>query len=68
MRAKAEAEKRPIRYDGTWRDRDASEAPAGVKPVIRFKAPQQGETVINDQSYEKIDPNSSYFHLPFVSN
>ena len=22
MRAKAEAEKRPIRYDGTWRDRD----------------------------------------------
>ncbi len=49
MRAKAEAEKRPIRYDGTWRDRDPSEAPAGVKPVIRFRAPQQGETVIDDQ-------------------
>ncbi|PZF76758.1 glutamate--tRNA ligase [Aestuariivirga litoralis] len=48
MRAKAEAEKRPIRYDGTWRDRDPSEAPAGVKPAIRFKAPQQGETVIED--------------------
>ncbi len=48
MRAKAEAEKRPIRYDGTWRDRDPSEAPAGVKPAIRFKAPQDGETVIDD--------------------
>ncbi len=49
MRAKAEAEKRPIRYDGTWRDRDSSEAPAGVKPVIRFKSPQEGETIIDDQ-------------------
>ncbi len=48
MRAKAEAEKRPIRYDGTWRDRDPSEAPAGVKPAIRFRAPQEGETVIED--------------------
>ncbi|WP_421695252.1 glutamate--tRNA ligase [Aestuariivirga sp.] len=48
MRARAEAEKRPIRYDGTWRDRDSSEAPAGVKPAIRFKAPQEGETVIED--------------------
>jgi glutamyl-tRNA synthetase len=49
MRAKAEAEKRPIRYDGTWRDRDPAEAPAGVKPVIRFKSPQEGETVMEDQ-------------------
>ena len=49
MRAKAEAGKRPIRYDGTWRDRDPSEAPVGVNPVIRFRAPQVGETVIDDQ-------------------
>jgi glutamyl-tRNA synthetase len=48
MRSRAEAEKRPIRYDGTWRDRDPSEAPAGVKPAIRFKSPQEGETVIDD--------------------
>src|SRR5580698_10470213 len=26
-------------YDGRWRDRDPSEAPPGVKPVIRLKAP-----------------------------
>lgn len=48
MREKAEAEKRPVRYDGTWRDRDPDLAPAGVKPAIRFKAPQDGETVIDD--------------------
>lgn len=48
MRARAEAEKRPIRYDGTWRDRDSAEAPAGVRPAIRFRAPQEGETVIDD--------------------
>ncbi len=54
MREKAEAEKRPIRYDGTWRNRDASEAPAGIKPVIRFKAPQEGETVINDHAQGRV--------------
>ncbi|MEM8665611.1 MAG: glutamate--tRNA ligase, partial [Pseudomonadota bacterium] len=48
MREKAAAEKRPPRYDGRWRDRDPSEAPAGVDPVIRLKAPQDGETVIED--------------------
>jgi glutamyl-tRNA synthetase len=54
MRAKAEAEKRPTRYDGTWRDRDASQAPAGVKPVIRFRSPQAGETVINDNAQGRV--------------
>ena len=48
MRERARAEKRPMRYDGTWRDRDPSEAPAGVDPVIRLKAPQEGETTIAD--------------------
>ncbi|WP_420962041.1 glutamate--tRNA ligase [Brucella sp. IR073] len=49
MREKARAEGRPPRYDGRWRDRDPSEAPAGVKPVIRIKAPQTGETVVHDE-------------------
>src|SRR5436190_6309332 len=35
MRAEARAEKRSVRYDGTWRDRDPAEAPAGVPPAIR---------------------------------
>jgi glutamyl-tRNA synthetase len=31
-----------------WRDRDPATAPAGAQPVIRFRAPQDGETVIRD--------------------
>ena len=49
MREKARAEGRSVRYDGTWRDRDPKTAPAGVPPVIRLKAPQTGETVIEDR-------------------
>jgi glutamyl-tRNA synthetase len=48
MRARARAEKRSVRYDGTWRDRDPAEAPVGVAPVIRLKAPQEGATTIRD--------------------
>ena len=48
MRARQKAEGLPIRYDGTWRDRPASDAPEGVAPVIRLRAPGSGETVIED--------------------
>ena len=54
MREQARAEKRPPRYDGRWRDRDPSEAPAGVKPVIRLRAPQDGETVVEDKVQGKV--------------
>ena len=49
MREAARKEGRSKLYDGRWRDRDPSEAPAGVKPVIRLKAPLTGETAIDDQ-------------------
>jgi glutamyl-tRNA synthetase len=48
MRETARAEGRTVLYDGRWRDRDPSEAPAGVPPVVRLKAPRDGETVIED--------------------
>src|SRR6516162_7181054 len=48
MREKARAERRSVRYDGTWRDRDPAEAPPGVPPAIRLRAPQQGSTTIRD--------------------
>ena len=48
MREKAAAEGRPPRYDGTWRDRDPADAPPGVPPVIRLRAPREGETVVED--------------------
>ncbi|HEY6633311.1 MAG TPA: glutamate--tRNA ligase [Rhizobiaceae bacterium] len=49
MREKARAEGRPPRYDGSWRDRDPSEAPVGVRPVVRIKAPREGETIVRDR-------------------
>src|SRR6266850_2503569 len=49
MRERARAERRSVRYDGTWRDRDPSEVPPGVPPVIRLKAPQGGATTIRDR-------------------
>jgi glutamyl-tRNA synthetase len=48
MRERAIAEGRPPRYDGRWRDRDTAEAPAGVAPAIRLKAPREGVTEVDD--------------------
>jgi len=49
MRERARAERRSVRYDGTWRDRDPAEAPPGVPPAIRLKAPREGATTIHDR-------------------
>lgn len=48
MREGQKAAGLPMRYDGRWRDRPALDAPAGVKPVVRLKAPQNGETILSD--------------------
>lgn len=39
MRQEQIAAGKHAKYDGRWRDRDPKEAPAGVKPAIRIKAP-----------------------------
>jgi glutamyl-tRNA synthetase len=49
MRETAKREGRSRMYSGLWRDRDPADAPPGVQPVIRLKAPLTGETVIEDQ-------------------
>ncbi|MGA8076204.1 MAG: glutamate--tRNA ligase [Xanthobacteraceae bacterium] len=49
MREAARAAGRARLYDGRWRDRDPADAPPGIKPAIRLKAPLSGETVIDDQ-------------------
>ena len=54
MRQKARLEGKPMRYDGRWRDRDPSKAPMGVSPVIRLRAQQEGETVIDDKVQGKV--------------
>jgi glutamyl-tRNA synthetase len=48
MRERATAEGRPPRYNGRWRDRDPADAPPGIAPVIRLKAPRAGATTVHD--------------------
>lgn len=49
MREDAKKEGRPVAYDRRWRDRKENEAPEGVNPVIRIKAPVEGHMIINDK-------------------
>lgn len=59
MREAARREGRAKLYDGRWRDRDPAEAPAGVTPVIRLKAPLTGETVVDDQVQGRVSWQNS---------
>lgn len=54
MRAAQRAAKEPQRYDGRWRHRDPSEAPLGAPFVVRLKAPEDGETSIEDEVQGKV--------------
>lgn len=49
MREDAQKEGRATIYDRRWRDKNEADAPADIKPVIRIKAPLDGETTINDE-------------------
>ncbi len=49
LREAQRAARQPMRYDGRWRDRPATDAPAGAPYVVRLKAPQAGKTVIEDE-------------------
>ncbi|MEC7176441.1 MAG: glutamate--tRNA ligase [Pseudomonadota bacterium] len=46
MREKAKAEGKPIRYDGTCRNKES--VPDDLPFTVRFKAPQEGTTVLGD--------------------
>ena len=48
MRYKALKEGRKNLYDGSWRDRSASDAPSDISPVVRLKTELTGKTSIND--------------------
>jgi glutamyl-tRNA synthetase len=59
MRAGQRANKQALRYDGRWRDRDASEAPEGAPFVIRLKAPREGSVTIDDRVQGSVTVNNS---------
>ncbi len=48
MRAAAEAEKRPFRIRSLWRDAPSNTPRPDVPPVVRLKAPLDGETTLHD--------------------
>jgi glutamyl-tRNA synthetase len=51
MRERMRAAGEKPRYDGTWRPEPGKElppVPAGIKPVVRFKNPLEGEVTWND--------------------
>ncbi len=49
MREEQRANKKPLRYDGRWRDRDPAEAPEAAPFTIRLKTPTEGEVTIHDR-------------------
>ncbi len=49
MRDEAKKAGKSSSYDRRWRDRPAEDAPEGVKPVIRVKAPLKGSSIIRDE-------------------
>ncbi|HET7674678.1 MAG TPA: glutamate--tRNA ligase [Gammaproteobacteria bacterium] len=57
MRAAQMARKEKPRYDGRCRNR--TEPRPGVDPVVRFKSPQTGETVVDDQVRGRVVFNNS---------
>jgi len=57
MREKAKAEGKPTFYDRRWRDSKET-PPAGVKPVIRIKAPLDGATTVPDHVQGDVTVNN----------
>ncbi len=48
MREEAQANGKVFRYNNMWRNRDESQAPTGVNPVIRLRSKIDGTSIIND--------------------
>ncbi|MBX7146959.1 MAG: glutamate--tRNA ligase [Alphaproteobacteria bacterium] len=59
MREEALRQGLPFRYNGMWRDRDPSDAPKNVNPVIRLKAQQTGQTILHDQVQGDVTQNNN---------
>ena len=48
QKKRAKQKKIPYVYDRKWRDKNESEAPNNVKPVVRFKSKISGKSVLKD--------------------
>jgi len=59
MREQQKAEKKPMRYDGRWRDRDPSEASEGAPYVIRLKTETGGKMTVADAVQGEVSVQNS---------
>ena len=48
LREEAQKNNHRFKYDRRWRNKDPESAPKNVKPVVRIKAPMEGNTLFND--------------------
>jgi len=48
QKKRAKQKKIPYIYNRNWRDKEESDAPKDIKPVIRFKSKIEGSTVLKD--------------------
>ena len=48
QKKRAKQKKIPYVYDRKWRDKNESEAPNNIKPVIRFKSKVTGKSILKD--------------------
>ncbi len=60
QKKRARQKKIPYIYDRKWRDKKESDAPKGIKPVIRFKSKIDGTSILKDlvQGDVEIDNNT----------
>ena len=58
LRETAIKNKQRFKYDNRWRERNPNEAPAGITPVVRIKAPLNGHTKFNDLVQGEIKVNN----------
>jgi glutamyl-tRNA synthetase len=49
IRDEAIAQKKHFIFHSPWRDKDIKDHPKDLKPVVRIKAPREGETVVKDK-------------------
>ena len=59
MRKKAREDGKPTFYDRRWRDKGHEDAPKGIEPTIRIKAPREGKSTIQDHVQGEVTVNNT---------
>ena len=60
MREKALSDKEHFIFHSPWRDKSPDQHPIDIKPVIRIKAPRDGQTIVGDLLQGKVVVQNSH--------